>query len=50
LGGGKYQTMLVRDERDNPAAVKIENTTAAKTDAVKIEMRAGGGFIGRFKK
>jgi alpha-glucosidase len=48
LGGGKYQALLVRDRPDEAAAVKIENATLSRNDALTIEMRPGGGFIGRF--
>ncbi len=50
LGGGKYQVMAVRDERDNPTAVRVGNTTAGREDALTVEMRAGGGFVARFTR
>jgi alpha-glucosidase len=50
LGGGKYQAMLARDQRDEAAAVKIENATFSRSDSLTVEMRAGGGFIARFAK
>ena len=40
--------LLVRDLPDEPAAVKIEKTKHVREDQLIIEMRAGGGFIGRF--
>ena len=49
LGSGKYQAMLVRDDMENPAAVKIENVEVSRTDPMTIDLRAGGGFIGRFR-
>jgi alpha-glucosidase len=48
LGSGEYQAILVRDVPDNPAAVKLEKATAGKNESLAIELRAGGGFIGRF--
>jgi alpha-glucosidase len=48
LDSGKYQAMLVRDETENAAAVKIENLIVNRTDSMTIDLRAGGGFIGRF--
>jgi alpha-glucosidase len=48
LGKAEYQGMLVRDQSDEPAAVKIERATAKSTDSISIELRAGGGFVGRF--
>ncbi len=48
LERGEYQAMLVRDLADEPAAVKIEKTKHIRGDQLAIELRAGGGFIGRF--
>jgi alpha-glucosidase len=48
LGRGRHQAMLVRDQQDEAAAVKIENAVVSRSDSLMIEMRAGGGFIGRF--
>lgn len=48
LGGGKYRAMLVRDDQGDAAAVKIENSTVSRKDSVTTQLRAGGGFIGRF--
>ena len=48
LGAGKYQAMLVRDQKEDAAAVTIENLVVSRSDSIKIELRAGGGFIGRF--
>lgn len=50
LGKGRYWGRLVRDQKDEPAAVKIESSSASRTDTLTIELRAGGGFIGRFTK
>ena len=48
LGNGKYQALLVRDQPENPAAVKIESAILGRGDSVEIELRSGGGFIARF--
>ncbi len=48
LGRGQYQAMLVRDRMEDAAALEIENRTAKRSDLIVIELRAGGGFIGRF--
>jgi alpha-glucosidase len=48
LARGRYQALLARDQQDNAAAIKLENTTVSRTDMVTIELRAGGGFIARF--
>jgi alpha-glucosidase len=48
LGRGNYRALIVRDQKDDPAAVKIENTTSRRSDSIKIDLSAGGGFIARF--
>jgi alpha-glucosidase len=48
LGGGKYRATLVRDRLEDPAAVKMEEAAASRSDTLTVEMRGGGGFIGRF--
>ena len=50
LGNGKYQAMVIRDQRDNPAAETIENTTLSRSDSFAIDLRPAGGFIARFSK
>ncbi len=40
--------LLVRDRMDDPAAVEIEESTLGRLDAVQINLRASGGFIGMF--
>ena len=42
------KAMIVRDKIDDPAAVLVENRNIGSRDSLKIEMRAGGGFIARF--
>jgi alpha-glucosidase len=48
LGAGRFRAMLVRDQPDEAAAVRIENTAFTRNDALEIELRAAGGFIARF--
>jgi alpha-glucosidase len=48
LGGGQYQAVLVRDRLDDAATLAIDLSTGKKSDLLTIELRAGGGFIGRF--
>jgi alpha-glucosidase len=50
LGDGVHRASLVRDNKDNDAAVVVENTTARRSDTLTIELRSGGGFVGRFTK
>ena len=50
LGAGAYNASLVRDNKDNPAAVVLENKSATRGDTLTIELDDGGGFVGRFSK
>jgi alpha-glucosidase len=48
LGNGRREAFLVRDRLENPADLIIERSTVTKANRLTIEMRPGGGFIGRF--
>ncbi len=48
LGAGKYQAVLVRDSAQEAAAVDIEDTVSTRSESIRIDLRAGGGFIGKF--
>jgi len=49
LGDGDYRAAFVRDPKDNPTAVEMEPSATARRDqSLKIELAAGGGFVGRF--
>lgn len=48
LGAGKRQATLARDHKDEAATLTIENISVSRNDSLTIELRAGGGFIGRF--
>lgn len=50
LGAGSYQAMLVRDNPEDPAAVRIENRPLSRADSFPVDLREGGGFIARFSK
>ncbi|MBI3112746.1 MAG: glycoside hydrolase family 97 N-terminal domain-containing protein [Ignavibacteriales bacterium] len=50
LGSGDYRATLVRDDLADSAAVRIENTTLKSGNTLSLEMREGGGFVGRFTK
>ena len=50
LGRGDYRTLLVRDDKNDSAAVQIEEMTKRRRDSLEIEMSNGGGFIARFEK
>jgi alpha-glucosidase len=46
----EQNAMIVRDNMDDAASVVIENKSVGNRDSIKVEMRAGGGFIARFGK
>ena len=46
LGGGAYRTRFARDDAADAAAVRMETGTARRGDAITVELRAGGGFLG----
>ena len=47
LAPGNYSSMLVHDDPDNPAAERIERPALTPQGSLTINLRAGGGFIGR---
>jgi alpha-glucosidase len=49
LGDGQYQASFVRDG-ENDASVAIENATNKRSESLTINLRAGGGFVGRFTR
>jgi alpha-glucosidase len=50
LGNGQYKASLVYDDMQNDAAVKLEDANVARSESLTIEMRSGGGFLGRFSR
>jgi alpha-glucosidase len=48
LGRGTHSALLVRDNLDDPAAVKVASAKMASGDSVNVDLRPGGGFIARF--
>jgi alpha-glucosidase len=50
LRDGNYRALMVRDREDDPAAVKLEEATVTRHDAIDVPLRAGGGFIARFDR
>ncbi|RPI17267.1 MAG: glycoside hydrolase, partial [Acidobacteriales bacterium] len=46
---GQYKATLVRDGEDD-STVRVENTTGKQGDTLSLDLRAGGGFIGRFSR
>ena len=49
LGAGSYLATLIRDAGE-ASAVKVEHSTMQATDPLYIDLRSGGGFVGRFVK
>jgi alpha-glucosidase len=50
LGQGVYQSQLIRDSGEGADAEQIERPTVRREDALTVNLRSGGGFIGRFTK
>ncbi len=50
LDEGQYNAVSVRDSPTDDVKVEIENTIHKRSDLLTIELRAGGGFLGRFSK
>lgn len=48
LSDGPYQAALVGDDRADGSRVRVESRVHTRKDAVTFELRAGGGFLGRF--
>jgi len=48
LDGGSHDALLVRDQMDEPAAARVERATVRASDSLRIDLRPGGGFVGRF--
>ena len=49
LGQGTYVSTLIRDTGE-AAAVKTEHLTLSRNDSLYIDLRSGGGFVGRFAR
>lgn len=47
LGKGRYDAFVVRDHKDDPAAVVVERTRSAAGTPLMIDLRPAGGFIAR---
>jgi alpha-glucosidase len=43
-----YKSVLIGDDMKNSADYKIENTVLKRSNTIEIELRDGGGFLGRF--
>ena len=50
LGEGAYDSMFIRDSGQGADAEEIEKGSARRDDTLTINLRSGGGFIGRFTR
>jgi alpha-glucosidase len=48
LSAGRYQSMLVRDDAPDGSAVRVESSVHTQKDTIALDLRPGGGFLGRF--
>jgi alpha-glucosidase len=48
LSAGRYQSTLVRDDAPDGSTVRVESSVHTQKDTIALELRAGGGFLGRF--
>jgi alpha-glucosidase len=48
LGTGRYASLIVRDDPDNPAAVRVERGNTQAASPLTVGLRDGGGFVARF--
>ena len=45
-----YQGLVIRDDRNKPAGLRVERTTVTRGGSLTMDMSSGGGFIGRFTR
>ena len=50
LGQAEHRALMIRDRKDDPASVQIENAIIRGRDSLSIELNSGGGFIARFSR
>jgi alpha-glucosidase len=50
LGEGDYRLLEARDDAADPAAIRMGDTKADRTGSVKLDLPAGGGYVGRFTR
>ena len=48
LGAGRYQSTLVRDDAPDGSTVRVESGVVSQKETIALELRPGGGFVGRF--
>ncbi|MFC4873171.1 glycoside hydrolase family 97 protein [Negadavirga shengliensis] len=50
LDNKTYQSLLVKDDPENDAAVILEERELGPQDILKIDLNAGGGFVAKFSE
>ncbi|ACU04909.1 glycoside hydrolase family 97 protein [Pedobacter heparinus] len=50
LGEGTFESMEVRDVKNEPASLKVTTGVNSKKDRILLNLEGGGGFIARFTK
>lgn len=50
LGNGPYRASLLRDDPAEAAALGTETGTFSRKSSIDIDLRSGGGFLGRFTR
>ena len=48
LSPSRYQSALVRDDAPDGSTVRVESAVHSQKDVIALELRSGGGFLGRF--
>jgi hypothetical protein len=48
LGAYDYQALIARDAGSGPDAVRMEQRSVGRGDTLIVNLRSGGGFVGRF--
>jgi alpha-glucosidase len=50
LSAGNYRSALVRDDAPDGSTVRVESSVLTPKNTITLNLRAGGGFLGRFTK
>jgi len=48
LAAGRYRSISVRDDAPDGSTVRVESGAHTPKDTITLNLRAGGGFLGRF--
>lgn len=50
LKDNHYHAVVIRDQKDDPASVKIEEKDYTEKDSISMKLAEGGGLVARFEK